>query len=704
MLTEIIENILQDTPGNRAKAARHIRLAVIEQNKLEEMADIILTESSLGIKEELPLINICKSIITSLCRMLDVSPTVYTEGERHRAGIRYIDYLHGHVKPVVKEAVRRDGSVDYQTLLVSSSSEMANVVKEVNVDKFQLDPTLGPTQWRGFTMRVGEHRVLDLVKKARRYNMQSHYSYDEIPEVYDAINRLQAVPFTINEWVLELAQTNFGFIPSVVESKDKSKAVRAIAQMKMKARKTNSVEKLEESDWYADQHEVVSDWSQRLAFERCVEKGHQWKGKACYFTYTLDTRSRMYAVQPFTNPQGSDFAKSALMYYNAQPLNPQTFAVVTANHAGADKLSFQDRVKWVEDRIDEIIDIGADPIGNYHILKEWEIDKEDKSRWQFVACCREWYNIWKWQEAGNPMETYQTRLVAALDATCSALQIATVISRDEKMAEHVNLIRQDKPGDIYKVSGEELLVKMRKLKQEDITPGLQLVLDHESIRKVAKRPQMVADYSGTLRGMQTMTYTDRKKNKIEPISKKDANVIGKLLYEVTNDDARGSTKIKNFLRSGVKFHNGGAMMQWKTIDNFTCFQVADRSEEGTAQGTISGVDVNLKFYVFKNVPNKQKHQNLLCPNITHSADASIVRYITNRMPEHSPLAMVHDSYGTSTADAHHLLPLVLEAFQLIGDREWYEDMVAEMINYHRPLPSAGKLTLEQIAEANYAIC
>ena len=122
------------------------------------------------------------------------------------------------------------------------------------------------------------------------------------------------------------------------------------------------------------------------------------------------------------------------------------------------------------------------------------------------------------------------------------------------------------------------------------------------------------------------------------------------------------------------------------------------------RGKIGGVNVTLKLYEYQDICNIQKHQNLICPNVTHSIDASIVRYIINNMPANAPLSMVHDSYSTSGEYAHLLRPLVLEAFEIVGDREWYENIVADMIGHHRSLPSPGKLTLEEIRESIYAIC
>ena len=692
---------------------RAVRGAIVEQDKLYEAAEVILEEALYGVKKEMPLLTVCANVNRRLYKLLSLDIHNYKDGEKISAAIRMLDYLGDHITAEVREAVKNDGSVDYLTLIRPKTVVFEEEADKIEDDKFDYDPTQGPREWTGFELEVAENRTMDLVKKARRYGIQHNYSPNKIPEVYSAINRLQSVGYGVNTWILKVAEEDHIFVPPTVTKSVKNNAIRAIAQMKKTAKKSNSVQRLEESDWFADTAAVVSSWSKRFEFDECIRKGNLWKYKTLNFVYTLDSRSRMYSSTAYLHPQGSDFAKSMLVYADKRSLDPQTLAVITCNHSGNDKLSFEERVTWVDDRIDEIIEIGRDPMGNQEILVEWDVVNEDKSKWQFLACCREWYKIWLWSEENGSMDGYQTDVVCALDATCSALQIATVISRDEEMAKHVNLVRQPHPGDIYKISGNEMLEKMTSLDEinkhlkrpiEEITEGIQSVVNHSSIRKVAKRPQMVADYSGTMQGMKTMTYTDRGKTGIPDITKKDANVVGELLYGVTNDPSRGSTKIKDFLRAGVKHHQGGAMMTWMTRDGFTCFQVADKSKVGTAEGTLGGKEVNLKYYTFQDIPSKQKHQNLLCPNITHSIDATIVRYITNRMPLDAPLAMVHDSYGTSSDYAYYLLPLVLEAFMWVGDREWYENMIADMIGHHRPLPSAGKLTDTQIAEANYAIC
>ena len=704
----IITGIKEHKVPSRSVVLRAVRAAIIEQGKLYEAAEVILEEALYGVKKGSSLTTVSNNVNRRIYKLLGLSLYTYASGEMISSAVRMLDYLGDYITAEVRECVKADGSVDYLTIIISKCDTFEEEAQKIEDDKFDYDPTQGPREWTGFELQVAESRSMDLVKKARRYGLQGRYSPHIIPEVYSAINRLQRTPYGLHGGILRVSEGDFLFNTEKVCDDEKKKAVRAIAQMKKKAKRTNSVQRLEESDWFADQSDIVSRWSKRFEFEQCRDKAKRWLGETLHFVYTLDSRSRMYSTTSFLHPQGSDFAKALLKFAERRPIDVQTFAVITANHAGRDKLSFQDRIQWVEDNIEDIINIGLNPLSMQDKLVEWEIDKEDKSRWQFLACCMEWARYWD-----EGAEGFETDLVCALDATCSALQIATVISRDERMAQHVNLVRQEKPGDIYKISGNEMLERMSSIDEinkhlkrpiEEITEGLQSVIDHSSIRKVAKRPQMVADYSGTMQGMKTMTYTDRFKTGIEDITKKDANVVGELLYGVTNDPSRGSTKIKEFLRSGVQYHEGGAMITWRTRDNFLCFQVADRSKEQSAKGSLGGKKVELTYYLFQDIPNRQKHQNLICPNITHSIDATIVRCIANGMPEDAPLAMVHDSYGTSSDYTHLLLPLVLDAFMWVGDREWYEDMVAEMFGVHRPLPTAGALTDEQIMEANYAVC
>ena len=722
----IINNILEHKPGNRAVTMRAVRTAIVDQDKLYEAAEVILEEALYAVSQEMPVLTVCNNVNRRMYKLLGLDINLYPQGEQINSAMRMLNYLGDHVTGEKRETVRKDGNVMEMWITVARTNEFQDDADKIEIEKYDYDPTQGPRQWTGFEMQVSETRSFDLVKKARRYGMQHNYTTEIIPEVYSAINRQQEVTYGINDWMLDVAKTFTLFHPKIITDEERTEAVRAISYVKKKAKATNTIHFLEESEWYLNTHEVIKDWSHRFEFEECIKKADKWKGSDLNYLYTLDSRSRMYSTTAFLNPQGTDLAKALLLFKEPRKLDSRMLAIATANHGGQDKLSYDERVDWVHDNLEDILKIGENPHEMEAKLVEWDIHKESKSRWQFLACCQEWVNIFNFD--GDPAE-YKTTVACALDMTCSALQIATVITKDHNIAPYVNLVKQDKPGDVYKLCYEQMLPRMvsaeeinsnltgKEKRITEITEGLQRVIDHKSGRKVAKRPQMVDGYSGTRYGMKQMTYSDRdtiglgeercpKTGKVlkPSITKADANVIGALIHNVTNDPSRGSTKLKNFLRDGVDYHEGGAMMTWRTLDNFLCFQVADRSKQGKAEGELGGKRITLTYYTFQNTPNMEKHKNLVCPNITHSIDGTIIRYVVNRMPLDAPLAMVHDALGTSTDYAHLLTPLVLEAFQKVGNREWYEDMIAEMVGVHRPLPPAGTLTDEQIKEANYAIC
>ena len=161
------------------------------------------------------------------------------------------------------------------TMLVSSSPVMDDEVANSGVQKFEVDPTSGPRVWSGFEMKISDIETIDFVKKARRFGLHNKYSYEAMPEVYDAINNLQRTGFRIFEDVLRVAEKGFIFNPSNVPDGDKTKAIQAIARMKKKARVTNSVQKLEESDWFADQHSVVPEWSKHYEFNGVIKKANK---------------------------------------------------------------------------------------------------------------------------------------------------------------------------------------------------------------------------------------------------------------------------------------------------------------------------------------------------------------------------------------------------------------------------------------------
>ena len=159
-----------------------------------------------------------------------------------------------------------------------------------------------------------------------------------------------------------------------------------------------------------------------------------------FFPHSLDWRGRAYPLPAVLSPQGDDTSKGLLRFAEGRPLG-QTGAwwlkVHIANLAGVDKCSFGDRVRWVHDNEDVILDSGVNPLGG----SMWWAKQENP--WQMLAACFEY--------VGYALEgdSYVSHLPIAVDGSCSGLQHFSAMLRDRQGGEAVNLVPMAEPQDIY---------------------------------------------------------------------------------------------------------------------------------------------------------------------------------------------------------------------------------------------------------------
>jgi len=79
-----------------------------------------------------------------------------------------------------------------------------------------------------------------------------------------------------------------------------------------------------------------------------------------YFPLFVEWRGRLFTESGFLSYQKSELARSLLLFNTGQVLNSDglnSLKVYTANCYGKDKLSYNKRLKWVDDNLDLIINI-----------------------------------------------------------------------------------------------------------------------------------------------------------------------------------------------------------------------------------------------------------------------------------------------------------------------------------------------------------
>lgn len=89
-----------------------------------------------------------------------------------------------------------------------------------------------------------------------------------------------------------------------------------------------------------------------------------------YFPHNLDFRGRIYPVPPHLNHIGSDLPRGLLYFSKGKPLGERGLywlKVHLANKMGKDKLSFPERVEYVDSMMEIIKKCAKDPMKN----REW---------------------------------------------------------------------------------------------------------------------------------------------------------------------------------------------------------------------------------------------------------------------------------------------------------------------------------------------
>ena len=239
-INDIINEMNNRIPASKARLLRMLLPIIKENNKQQEVAEAIFTTVTVGIFRGFPLTTICDKTIVLISKICGVNLHSYTNRERVSTGIQMVDYMGAYITPKVTEGMKVDKSVATRTMLIATDPDLVRYINDIEIEDYEIDPTTGPKVWTGFHLNVDGKR-LEFVKKARRYNLQHLYTYDQIPGIYDAVNQLQQTGFKINKWILEVAKSGHIFNPPTIDNEVKTNALRAIGRMKTKAIINNSL-------------------------------------------------------------------------------------------------------------------------------------------------------------------------------------------------------------------------------------------------------------------------------------------------------------------------------------------------------------------------------------------------------------------------------------------------------------------------------
>lgn len=662
-------------------------------------------------------------------RRLEVEEDGRIEAEMIKVGMHLLSITLqatglGHLQRVASGS----GNVKDTHMVLTMSPEFAAKADSINLKLAEIAtvhlPTVVPpnpwTHWMGGGYYT-EHTRPILFVRAPLAVVKSVYNELDLTPVYEAVNHIQNTAWAINTRVLDAAQEVLSWKRTVIKDfpcilgedpPEKPHDIDTNEEARLKYRKAA----------FEHYQKMDSLGSRRRRVDSILSQGQKFRDdQAIYFPHNVDFRGRIYATT-LLNPQGDDLMKGILQFSSGVPLGLEGgkwLAIHGANCAGVDKVSFDERLAWVEEHRDIILDCARNPLDQLF----WTTVE---CPFGFLAFCFEYEGFL----AQGP--EFVSHIPVAFDGSCSGLQHFSAMLKDEIGGGAVNLIPSERPADIYRMVAEKVVNQLEAdvahggsdefvdkvydegTDRQDTRTVLQLGaktmaerwLEFGVTRSVTKRPVMTLAYGSREYGFSEQIMSDVIRPAVDagkghfwPTPGERSQMARYLAKHIW--DAVGATVVKaveamNWLQhAAALLGSQGLPVRWTTPAGFTVWQEyrkrtsqrvdtvfgaslirgfdgetenKETSESASNKGAADG-QVRVQVSIRKDSPEIDKiaQKNGISPNFVHSMDAShMMQTVTAAHLEGiTSFAMIHDSFGTHAGNAATLFRVIREQFARI---------------------------------------
>lgn len=589
-------------------------------------------------------------------------------------------------------------------------------------------------------------------KFIKRYNQRLHHV--NLSNIYSALNALQDTPFVINGFVLDTLKDIYvsggelGGVPRTEPIPTLPKLPDTATEEELKEHKKKAI------GIYKQEEARKSKALRCLVAIKTAEKFTKYE--KFYFPWNVDYRGRCYPIPTALSPQGDDIQKSLLLFANPTPLasddDVRWLAIHGANLSGNDKITFAERIAWVEENTTNIIASADDPLG----YKWWyEVSKGDYPM-EFLAFCNEWKNLKAYKQEHGTAKGFMSSLPLAFDGTCSGLQHFSALLRDEIGGAAVNLIPSDKVQDIYSIVADKVNVVLLK----DCLEGTEdnqktdkagnVVYDTEGRPKITYGTKTLArnwvafnrikcgrdgiTRKVCKRSVMTLAYGSRqygfKENLLEDII--HPYVLNHPEDNPFDNEHQAAVYMAKLIWDSVATTVVKAVegMEWlQKVAGLIC-----KNDEVVTWLTPNGLPVQQNYVKMKNEVIKLRfnksqlrfynlvedgeqvdskaQKNGISPNFIHSMDATHLQRVVlaEKQMGNDNFMMIHDSFGTDCAHAGELYKTIRQEFiGLYKGKNHLKDFLDSVIYLIAdedkddipPLPSFGNLDLDVVANSDF---
>ena len=655
------------------------------------------------------------NIIRSMSRIEMLEHPMWSKQEKLHLGSKLIDILVQTTGLMEVKTVQFGRS--RRVLYIQANTATLHWIENVNKEGEGLHPyfypcVIPPKDWSSpfnggyHTKKIDSISLIKTRNRSYLHEMENH----SMPLEYGAINALQRTKWAVNNKLLDIIQQcwetgeswaslppreDYKVLPSPVQGHKKDMTEDQLESFIKWKKKATQV------------HDMNAKMtSKRIQLVRTLAMARKFRQyKSIYFVYQCDFRGRKYTVNSFLTPQGPDYAKSLLQFSDALPINNveqrDYFAVHGANAFGYDKVSFSDRVEWVEDNTDMIRQSAKDPFN----FRWWT--KADEP-WTFLAWCCEWAEF---SETGYG---YMSKLPVCLDGSNNGLQHFSAMLRDPIGGKATNLTPEPVPQDIYQMVADVVAEKV----QEDAKTGVPYSKEWLSFgidRKITKRPVMVVPYGGTR--FSCREYVEDAMNervmssKVNPFGDhiyEGSLYLSKHVWEAISEVVIKAREAMSWLQDvGRKMASKNLPITWETPSKFVVQQIYSSMKAKRITTHIDNVLIKPTILEETTKIDRRRTINGVSPNFVHSMDATALTLTINRCIKDGihDYSVVHDSFGVHAHFVPKLADSIRESFVDMYSKtdvleKFYENVVDVIPDLEEP-PSRGELDITGVLDSKY---
>jgi|TARA_Y100000004_G_scaffold86777_1_gene97260 DNA-directed RNA polymerase len=644
----------------------------------------------------------------------EVAWTEWTTPQKLHVGIRLVEMMieaTGLIEIGTETINRKKTKIIKQTQKTREWIQNRNSFNELLNPEY-LPCVMPPKQWSGVSgggYWTKELPELDLVKQ-RNKKFKVELESFKMPEVYNAVNVMQNSAFKVNHYILGVMQ----------EAWDKGLALGGMPPNENHdiPNKPHDIDTNREARKEWKKKAVIAHtenarmFSKRLLYAKILWEADKFKSyKTIYFPLQLDFRGRAYCVPAFLNYQSISGAKALLKFSYGKAITKENkgdfwLAVHGANMWGKDKQSLQDRVKWVEQNQDMIINCALDPFTN----RQWE---DASSPFQALAFCEEWRQF---KEQGYGFES---SIPVSIDGSCNGLQLYSLMLRDEHAGKLVNVVPADEPQDIYQLVADAVTEKLKEDAKAD-KPYAQKWLDYGVKRSTTKRSIMTICYGSTRYSCTDFVVEDLTKRKdkgemhpfIDDVFR-PASYLAGVIWDSIGDNLTSARLGMDYLQSIARLVSKEQLpIHWITPIGFPVYQSYPEMKSKRVKAMLMGEVIKPRINTETDKTDKLRMSNGIAPNLVHSVDSACMMKTVNIAYERGikNFCNVHDSFGTTAADVETLSASLKEAFIEIFTKhdvlkDFRDDVfhqLPEALRSKLPeVPEKGNLDIERLRDCDF---